>query len=69
MNRDKKGGEMLVSKDQIKKIIDFQKKKSRELKRQLTYSEAVALWFTQKLVVESGGKKGTNDSWPELYLY
>ncbi|GAB4380264.1 MAG: hypothetical protein Kow0042_30230 [Calditrichia bacterium] len=33
--------------ENFQRIIDFQKVKSRELKRQITFSEAVALWFSQ----------------------
>ena len=59
---------MLTSRDQIKKIFEFQKRKSQELKRQVTHSEALALWLTQKLVGERGKKKMEKSS-PELFIY
>ena len=34
----------------LKKIIDFQKFKSRELKRPVSYYEALALWFSETVV-------------------
>jgi hypothetical protein len=36
--------------DPVKKIFDFQKNKSLELKRPVTYYEALALWFSETVV-------------------
>ncbi len=43
---------MLVSRESIQRIYDFQKDKSKELKRPVTYSEALALWFSQSQIVK-----------------
>jgi hypothetical protein len=59
---------MLASREQIKRIFEFQKKKSQELKRQVTHSEALALWLTQRLVGERTRKRMKETS-PELFIY
>jgi hypothetical protein len=38
---------MINSQECIQKIVEFQKVKSEELNRPVTYSEALALWFNQ----------------------
>ncbi len=35
--------------EQAKKLLEFREKKSRELKRPLSFSEAIALWLSESL--------------------
>ncbi len=50
---------MKSSKEHLQRIIEFREKKSRELKRLLSFSEALALWMTRKQPNKrkSSGKK------------
>ncbi len=43
---------MSNSPEHLKKILEFREKKSRELKRILSYGEAIALWLSESLVVK-----------------
>ncbi len=38
---------MIRTSDNLKKIFKFREKKSKEFKRNISYSEAVALWLTE----------------------
>lgn len=48
---------MLTTRESVQKIFDFQKNKARELKRPITFSEAVALWFSQTMIEQTKNKK------------
>lgn len=48
---------MMKSRESLKKVFDFQKNKSKELKRPVTFSEAIALWFSQTLIEKTKRKK------------
>ena len=48
---------MTNTQDYIKKISSFQKEKSEELKRPISLSEAIALWFTQSIDKPKSKKK------------
>lgn len=37
----------MASREYVERIFKFQKMKSKELKRPVTYSEALAMWFSQ----------------------
>ncbi len=37
------------SKKQMEKILEYRELKSKELKRLVSYSEAVALWFSENI--------------------
>lgn len=39
---------MVRSNEQLKKVFQFREKKEREFKRNISYSEAVALWLTEQ---------------------
>ncbi len=38
---------MVKTRESLQRIFDFQRFKSKELKRPVTFSEAIALWFSQ----------------------
>ena len=46
--------------ESVKKIFDFQKFKSRELKRPVSYYEALALWFSETVVYKKNEQKQTD---------
>ncbi len=50
---------MIAPKENMKRFLDYREKKSKELKRYLTLSEALALWFSQA-VVRTKQKKEKN---------
>ena len=47
---------MIAPKENMKRFLEFREKKAKELKRYLSLSEALALWFSQA-VVRSKNKK------------
>ena len=47
---------MVRSSEHLKKIFKFKEKKAKELKRNISYSEAVALWLTEKTKNETDSK-------------
>lgn len=42
---------MMQSGEQFKKILEFRKRKSEELQRPISFSEAMALWLSESLNV------------------
>ena len=60
---------MLAKRENIQRILDFQKLKSKELKRPVAYSEAVAMWLTQRTITV--GEKGNlnNQVIRESFIY
>lgn len=44
-----KGNTMLYAKEPLKKVIEYQVQKSKELKRDITLSEALALWLWENV--------------------
>ncbi len=63
---------MLNQSEAIQKVIEFQQKKSKELNRSVTISEAIALWLYQtiNLATPSGFKKKNRKSVSEeLNIY
>lgn len=45
---------MLTTKEYAQRIVDFQKNKAEELKRPVTFYEAIALWFSQTVKERAG---------------
>ena len=43
---------MVYSTEQSKRILEFREKKSKELKRLISYSEAVALWISESFLLK-----------------
>jgi len=48
---------MSNTQDYVQKISNFQREKSEELKRPISLSEAIALWFTQSIDKPKSKKK------------
>ncbi|HFE64769.1 MAG TPA: hypothetical protein ENK14_10200 [Caldithrix sp.] len=47
----------MASREYVERIFNFQKMKSKELKRPVTYSEALAMWFSQLPKIQPMKKK------------
>ncbi len=43
---------MVCSVEQTKRILEFREKKSKELKRLVSFSEAVALWISESFLIK-----------------
>ncbi len=43
----------MQSSEYLKLILDFREQKSKELKRLISYSEAIALWLSESVLPQS----------------
>ena len=60
---------MLASQENVQRIFDFQKNKSEELKRPVTYSEAIALWISQTMINKTSKLKKIDKLSKDVFVY
>lgn len=53
---------MVATDSSMKRVFDFQKFKSKELKRPVTSSEALALWFSETVINKKARPKRQKQS-------
>ncbi len=53
----------------LMRVLEYREKKSKELKRQISLSEAVALWLSESVSAPVVGGKKQNVSAPEASMY
>ena len=58
---------MKSSTENFEKILKYREKKIKELKRNISFSEAIAMWFSETIVKDNANEKPITSKNPLIY--